>query len=118
MKHFKYTPEILADALSIFWAIDNIPESDWPKLWCDFNSWKIPEQLIDLKPEWWHINDTAMENHQAVSRPSMNKIEAKCGRMALSREWNRERMTDAEFDIFWNDRDRWVKEFIPLRRSQ
>jgi hypothetical protein len=63
------------------------------KWWRELNSWKWPELIPD--PE---ANDAEIPNRRGAL---MNEIEQRIGLQACLREWNRDFMTDAEFDEFW-----------------
>lgn len=82
-----------------------IPKTEWAKLWCKLNSWKIPDGIT--KPGWWD-NAFPSERRQNMRmdflRPLMKEIVDTIGEKACNREWNIDRMTDEEHEQFWKDR--------------
>ena len=83
--------------------LDKIPVEELAKLWCDFNKWKFPKIIEHVKPESWDswVGRDREEKRGAVCFPVMAYIRDKIGFKACIREWNREMMTDEEFEEFY-----------------
>lgn len=95
--------------------LKSIPISDWAQIWCELNSWKMPEQLHAIKPYWW--KDMDLKNTEKMSpfiRPIREYIEGTIGKKTISRQWNKDRMTDEQFEFFWdNDYEVYYKKYHP-----
>jgi len=80
-----------------------VPVLEWDKLYCELNSWKIPEQLKKIKPDWWDDDSSREKSDKMIEfiRPLIFKIKSTIGKKACSREWNKDTMTDKEHEIFW-----------------
>lgn len=63
------------------------------KWWCQLNSWEWPDQIPDPEPE-----EKERPNRRGTI---MDEICARIGIKACLREWNRERMSEEEFEEFW-----------------
>jgi len=84
-----------------------IPESKWAKIWVSLNIWKIPNELEHLKPSWWDGEPDSKDKNQNMRdfiSPINKEIEDTIGKKACNREWNRDRMTDKEHEIYWRNR--------------
>jgi hypothetical protein len=84
--------------------LDKIPVTEWAKIWCKLNSWEIPDCLQHIKPSWWDDEPSKKKGEMMMNflRPIMSKIKYTIGDKACNREWNRDKMTDEEHEIFWN----------------
>jgi len=89
--------------ISIIDEIFKVPVDMWAKMWCDFNTWNFPEEIIHVKPIWWLDNNDALlleKKSMFISMP-MITIESRVGHKACLRQWNIDRMSDEEFEEFW-----------------
>lgn len=97
---------------TILQVLNNIPTSEWAKMWCSFNRWEFPETLNHIKPDWWdteHGHNTEMGNRKFdFLRPIMEHIEKVIGQKACNREWNRDRMTDEQHEEFWKAKSKGI----------
>lgn len=78
--------------------LNKIPKSEWPAIWCSLNSWKIHDQIKHLQPDWWP-ETLNIENVSAVKsfiKPIMEHIQNYISDEVLSREWNKDNMTDEQ----------------------
>ena len=85
--------------------LDKIPVTEWAKIWCKLNSWEIPDSLQHIKPSWWDDEPSKAKGEMMMGflRPIMSKIKYTIGDKACNREWNRDRMTDEEHELFWKN---------------
>lgn len=96
--------------------LEKIPVSEWAKIWCSLNSWKIPELLSHIKPDWWDDEPSKEKGEKMYLfvMPLMKRITFVIGDKATSREWNRDMMTDEEHDFFYNNPyEEFVKKYRP-----
>jgi len=93
---FRKTKNVGLDYMS---ELDKIPVDEWPKIWCELNVWKIPKKMAHIKPQWF--DGGSIYDKSIFINPLMKKIEMIVGHKACNREWNRDRMTDAQHEAFW-----------------
>lgn len=81
-----------------------IPKSEWARLWCKMNVWEFPNELKNVKPDWWDDEHTKEKREMMYQflEPIMEEISDEIGHKACNREWNRYRMTDEEHEKFWS----------------
>lgn len=76
-----------------------IDTKEWPQMWCEINSWKWPKQLDHVRPLFW------FERNFRYKRPFValinGFIEIYFTDKQLNRQWNIDRMTDEEHEVFW-----------------
>lgn len=73
----------------------------WAKIYCELNCWDFPNALIEIKPKDWDTFD--LNEKLEISRPIMKKITDTLGERWVSREWNKDRMTEEEHNRWWID---------------
>lgn len=85
--------------------LNKIPVTEWAKIWCKLNSWEIPDCLQHIKPSWWDDEPSKKKGEMMMEflRPLMSEIKCTIGDKACNREWNRDRMTDEEHELFWKN---------------
>lgn len=74
------------------------------RAWCAMNSYERPTELAAHWPANWETM-TREAKHDFLG-PLMFAILDAIGLRACLREWNRDRMTDAEFDTWWQSKPR------------
>lgn len=100
-----FTPTKLRNKSII--ELEKIPVSNWARMYCEFNSGEIPNELSHIKPKDWPddpYGDDFKENAERMCKflsPLMDRIENEIGRKACLRQGNIDRMTDEEFEYFW-----------------
>ena len=82
--------------------LEKIDKIHWARIYCELNCWKMPKELIQLKPKWWK-NDNVDKRKSDIIRPINNHIVLILGKRWVSREWNKERMTEEEHNRWWID---------------
>lgn len=88
--------------LKIQKRVEQIPEKDWAELWCLFNKTGFPEILNDVKPEWYGNVKIAGKDHMfKINITIMKFIENKIGIKECLRFWNKDKMTNDEFENWW-----------------
>ena len=80
-------------------ALEELPVSKWPTIYCKLNSWGWPEELQDIKPIGWDGGSWDYQGHYIV--PLQRRIEYVCGKKRLSWEHNKSRMTRWGFEWWW-----------------
>jgi hypothetical protein len=80
-----------------------LPTDVWPRVYCDLNCWEWPKDLPQtIKPTWFKSKGKMMFHRQFhLVRPILEEIKDRVGEKAVSRYWNRERMNDQEFELWW-----------------
>lgn len=88
---------------SVIDELHKIPVENWARMWCDMNSWNIPIELNHIKPYYWEDEGSQEKTDKMIHflSPIMNEIYRKIGHKACLRQWNKDRMTDEEFEVFW-----------------
>ena len=82
--------------------IKTIDVSLYPKMWCDLNSYKYPEELSEFRPKNWDIlSQDAQSIH--IAEP-FNYLTNAVSEKELLRYWNRDRHPGAEWDVWWESR--------------
>lgn len=75
--------------------LDEFDDKRLAEMWCELNRWGWPKEISN--PEL-----KSLEEHGNPRRATlMNDIRHKIGIEACLREWNRDRMTDDEFNAWW-----------------
>jgi hypothetical protein len=72
------------------------PNSILAKWWCMLNSWQWPREIPEPEQPILGIGSKNPRRHAL-----MNTIDKIVGHKVINREWNRERMTDAEHEEWW-----------------
>lgn len=80
--------------------LKKVDKMKWASIHCALNRWEFPEELIQLKPDWW-IDNKADKRKPEIITPINNHIELTLGRRWISREWNKELMTEEEHNKWW-----------------
>lgn len=81
--------------------LDDIPTTEYAKIYCELNIFKIPESLKNIQPQWLKCKKIDLLLTYKLF-PIMEKIESVIGEKACNREWNKNRMSDEEHEHFWN----------------
>lgn len=92
----------IAEFTDIEDAAYGMSERHRAEAWCDMNRWKWPALLRRHKPAEW---DTLGERER-MKLPAAITLWNLLSEVPLKtrlREWNRERMNDAEFEAFWSE---------------
>lgn len=89
--------------------------SCYPRMWCQLNGWEFPDELIEFKPTNWELLPI-LEKDKIIS-PATKYIKDRISEKELLREWNKDRMTDQEFEEFWANRKPLSKEAIQLLKE-
>lgn len=76
--------------------LKKIPKTEWARIWCELNSWKIPKELKHIKPN-------CLIKEMSFLRLLMDYIEYIIGEKACLRCWNKDYMTDEQFEIFFRN---------------
>lgn len=88
--------------------LEKIPVSKWAWIYCELNSWHIPEELSQIKPKDWPeeiYGEGFKENAEKAVKfldPLMERIVSEIGAKACNRQGNIDRMTDEQHELFWN----------------
>lgn len=97
-------------AMGRFWAVqtsapgpgasllEGIPPAQYAAIWCALNKGELPAAVV-VRPANWE-SMLPMAQHQ-FAWPIMAEIMHAIGLKACLREWNRARMTDQEFEAWW-----------------
>lgn len=72
------------------------------RYWCSFNNWNFPYQLKKFEPKGWDTFpvDVMYQYLKPVSQYIQNTVPEK----QLFREWNRFKMSDEDFELWWKNR--------------
>ena len=82
-----------------------LPEIRLIKMWCELNTRKWPDEFADIKPDGYPAETT--ERHaQTLGWCMMEEIRFTIADKAISRYWNRERMTTEQFER-WYPAQNW-----------
>ena len=73
------------------------------EMWCCFNHWEYPEELIRFKPNNWEL--LPMEIKHKLNKPVIDYINSRVSEKELLREANKERHPGIDFDIWWEKRE-------------
>jgi len=84
--------------------LDKIPKSEWPEIYCSLNRWIIPNQLIHLRPNWWPyiLHYDNFSDVKTFIDPLMEHIKNHIPDKVLSREWNKDTMSDEQHERWYN----------------
>jgi hypothetical protein len=74
---------------------DEYSDQRLAEMWCELNRWGWPAELP--RPELRSLEEHGNERRSNL----MGDIVHKIGFRACLREWNRETLSDAEFDAWW-----------------
>lgn len=85
-------------------------DKELAEIWCHFNSWDFSPLLEEYKPHNWHV--LPREEKMKYVSPICSFINDKVPLKELLREWNKNRMTDSEFDEWWDGENRPTIERI------
>lgn len=80
----------------------DVPVHKWSSIWCDLNKWNWPTVFDDIKPSDW--NTLPLNDKMDYISEAMAIITETIGEKECSREWNKDRMTLREFEVFWTTR--------------
>lgn len=98
---------VMPEEVEILLKQDNDTLARW---WCQLNSWEWPERLPNAQPPPERLGG---EGYKAWRGGLiMDFIQQQIGHMAISREWNRKRMTDSEHRDFYNGNHLGDKEAL------
>jgi len=87
--------------------LKKIPIDKWAKIWCELTHWKMPSELTHIKPSYWVDNPSSeleYRTNMVFSTVLMMEIKDVIGLKSCLRQHNIDRMTDEEFEEFWDDR--------------
>lgn len=96
--------------------LNHLKQYDNKKLaefWCYFNVYKYPPELDQFKPINWDLLPIQIKH--SINKLFIDYITNRVSEKELLREWNKERMNDIEFDIWWENRkpiSDWDKKFL------
>lgn len=79
--------------------LEKVDKMLWAGIWCKLNTWNFPDELNHIKPEWW--NNASSGEMQEIIRPLNSHIKSILGERWVSREWNKDRMTEEEHNKWW-----------------
>jgi hypothetical protein len=74
----------------------------YPEIWCKFNKWEYPEELIEFKPDNFELLPMALK-HKFIDEP-MNYISSIISEKELLRCWNKDNLKGVEFDIWYENK--------------
>jgi len=86
---------------SVLNAASQLTERQQAVSWCDMNSWRWPAMLEPYKPAQW---DSIADDDDKMNLPEAKALWDKLSEVPLKvrlREWNRETMSDSEFESWW-----------------
>ncbi len=86
--------------------LDKIPKIKWAAIYCTFNRWGFPNEMDDVKPKWWTEDDENGMTRDSdrkilINIPVMDIIKSTLGERWVSRECNKDRMTEEEHNDWW-----------------
>lgn len=82
--------------------LKTIDKNLYPKIYCKLNCWKFSDELIEFKPKDWE--SLSMFFKDKIITEAINYIKHIIPEKKLSREWNKDRMNDVEFEIWWKNK--------------
>lgn len=86
-----------------------------PRIYCQINSWEFPDELIEFKPLNWEL--LPMQLKKPILQPAYDYLCAVVPEKERSREWNKDRMTNEEFEHFWANRKPLSEGAIELLKA-
>jgi hypothetical protein len=89
--------------------VECMTEQQRAAAWCQMNSWDWPSALATLKPTEWD----SLGERERMEIPIVKEIWNKLNKLPLKvllKEWNKDRMSPAEFEEWWENRQRRESE--------
>ena len=84
--------------------LESTDHKDLAKWWCKLNSWEWVDELPDEPND--SVATSEINDRRGVIMELIHDI---IGERMISREWNRDRMTDLEHDIWFNKNKQLLK---------
>lgn len=85
----------------LFNKVKSLKKENLPYVYCYFNNFEFPEELLDYKPKNWELL-TIQIKHEFLTR-SFKYIRNTIPDKKLSREWNKNKFNFEEFETWWEE---------------
>lgn len=82
-------------------ALLDLPMEGRARVWCALNRFEWPKELEPLKPEGWDMMQPIERMNSPEGVALWRAANEHTTHKECLREWNRERMTDVEFELWW-----------------
>lgn len=76
-------------------------EKELCEIWCKLNVWQFHEKILEFKPDNWDLMTDDVKSKFPIFRESIDYINSVVPEKEISREWNKNRMSHEEFEVWW-----------------